>query len=69
MLVTSRDCVLADYPIRKYQKLWALTRSFRLHVYADCLSLAHKERYFPSWRAIPYVNVTDNEASTQISKF
>ena len=66
MLVTNRDCVIADYSIRKYQKLWALTRSFRLHVYANCLSLANKERYFARWNSYAYVRLVDNEAHGSI---
>jgi hypothetical protein len=68
MLVTDRDCVLADFTIRKYRTLWCLTRSFRLRVYANCLSTENKKRYFPQWTKLSYLDLTDNEASGRVSR-
>lgn len=68
MLVTNRDCVLADYAIRSYRKLWKSYRSFNLEVYANCLSAENKGRYFQTWQRLPYVTVRDNEASGRIHR-
>ena len=66
MLVTNRDCVIADYTIHRYKKLWSLIRSFRLKVYANCLSSTNKQRYFPRWHALTYLDLVDNEADGPI---
>ena len=68
MLVTNRDCVLAHYAILSYRKLWKRYDSFVLEVYANCLSIENKERYFPRWRELPYVSIRDNEANGKIPR-
>jgi len=66
MLVTNRDCVLANYSILSYRKLWKIYDSFVLEVYANCLKEEKKARYFPQWQKLPYVSIRDNEANGKL---
>src|SRR5262245_23291292 len=67
MLVTNRDCVIADHAIRSYRKVWALYKGFRLRVYANSFSARNKIRYFGKWQKYPYVVLIDNEALGSVS--
>jgi hypothetical protein len=63
MLVTNRDCVIADFSIASYQRLWKIYKGFRLRIYANCISQANKLRYFRHWARFPYVSLFDNESA------
>jgi hypothetical protein len=67
MVVTNRDCVIADFSIRSYSRLWRLYNSFTLRVYANCLSAKNRRRYFRRWRRYPYVTLVDNEIDGPLS--
>src|SRR5688572_10099072 len=67
MLVTNKDCVLANYSIHSYRKLWKIYDSFVLEVYANCLKPETKARYFPQWEKLPYVSIRDNEANGKLA--
>src|SRR5262245_15216114 len=66
MLVTNKDCVLANHSILSYRKLWKIYDSFVLEVYANCLSAERKARYFSRWQQLPYVSIRDNEADGKL---
>ena len=68
MLVTNKDCVLANYSIHSYRKLWKIYDSFVLEVYANCLKAERKSRYFPQWEKLPYVSIRDNEANGKLAR-
>jgi len=66
MLVTNRDCVIANYAVHSYRKLWDLYNSFVLEIYANCLTPENKRRYFPKWKRLSYVSIRDNESERQV---
>jgi len=66
MLLTNRDCLMADCAIKSYSKLWDKKRKFGygdfiLFVYCNCLSNTNKEKYIVKWKQFPYVSLFDNE--------
>jgi hypothetical protein len=65
MLVTERDCIIADYAIASYQNIYAAKRKFGgedfvLVVYLNCLSAESKLEYLSKWKAWPYTLIVDN---------
>ena len=65
MLVTNRDCVIADYSISSYAKIWAEKRPFGyqdfvLFVYLNGLSADNKAWYFDKWSTYPFTILYDN---------
>ena len=67
MLVTNRDCVIADYAISSYKKVYKEKREFGhtdfiLYIYMNCLSTDNKERYQSKWASYPYTTLFDNSA-------
>jgi hypothetical protein len=70
MLVTNRDCMIADYAISSYTKIWVEKKQygyndFVLFVYLNCLSEENKSFYLPKWRAYPFVTLYDNAEKMQ----
>ena len=59
MIVTDRDMVIADYAVRSYAKVTGVP--FKLVVYSNWVLSSLKARYFPAWRALPYVEIWDND--------
>ena len=68
MLVTNRDCVLADFAIHSYRKVFKRYPRFLLEVYANCLSPGNKQRCFRRWKRLPYVSLRDNQAERTIER-
>jgi hypothetical protein len=62
MIVTDRDCVIADYAVRSYATLQDVP--FRLVIYSNWVLEELRERYFPRWRRLPYVEIVENPAHT-----
>ena len=62
MLVTDPCALIADYAIRSYRLLERANVDFRLRVYGNCLSPIVRDRYFPRWGKLPYVELDDNRA-------
>ena len=62
MLVTDPCALIADYAIRSYRLLEHVNIDFRLRVYGNCLSPLVRDRYFPRWGKLPYVELDDNRA-------
>ena len=62
MLVTDPCALIADYAIRSYRLLARAKIDFRLRVYGNCLSPFVRDRYFPRWGKLPYVELDDNRA-------
>ena len=65
MLVTDRDCIIADYSIRSYRKIYRQKRAygcrhFVLFIYLNCLSEKNVRRYKKKWASYPYTVVYDN---------
>lgn len=65
MLVTNRDCIIADYAIKSYQKIHDQKRPFGykdfvLFVYLNCLSEENKNQYLKKWKSYPYTIIYDN---------
>ena len=60
MLVTDPCALIADYAIRSYRLLARAKIDFRLRVYGNCLSPLVRDRYFPRWGKLPYVELDDN---------
>lgn len=60
MLVTDADALIADSAIRSYRLLARAKIDFRLRVYGNCLSPFVRDRYFPRWGKLPYVELDDN---------
>ncbi len=58
MLVTDRDMVIADYTVRSYAKITAL--SFKLVIYSNWVLSSLRERYFTEWRKLPYVEIWED---------
>src|SRR4051794_31884464 len=62
MIVTDRDCIIADYAIRSYAKI--IDFNFKLIVYSNWLRSDLRARYFPKWRCLPFVEIWCNPAHT-----
>lgn len=65
MLVTNRDCMIADYAIKSYNKLYNRkselgNKDFVLFIYLNCLSQENKKRFLKKWSSYPYTKVFDN---------
>ena len=63
MLVTNRDALIAYYTIASYQKLMKPLYgrlTWKLIVYANCLTEKNKNHFFSLWRKYPYVEIYDN---------
>lgn len=65
MLVTERDCIIANYAIKSYEKIYDRKRDFghtdfTLFVYLNCLSNPSKKKYLERWSAYPYTVIYDN---------
>ncbi len=65
MLVTDRDCIIADYAIKSYHKVYVQKtefgfQDFVLFVYLNCLSVENKNKYVKKWQAFPYTLLYDN---------
>lgn len=65
MLITDRDCMIADYAIKSYQKIYAYKgkpyyKDFVVYAYLNCLSEAHKAIYIKEWKKYPYIILFDN---------
>lgn len=73
MLVTERDCVIADYAIRSYQKIYESDlkfggKDFTLFIYLNCLSEASKRKYLSGWESLPYTTLFDNAEKVRSMK-
>lgn len=66
MIVTDRDCVIADYAIRSYAKIRSVP--FRLIIYSNWVRSDLRARYFARWREWPYVEVWEDPAQTDDRK-
>jgi hypothetical protein len=66
MIVTDRDCLIADYAIRSYGKITDV--NFRLVVYSNWLRAELRARYFPEWQCLPFVDIWCNPAHTDEHK-
>jgi hypothetical protein len=66
MIVTDPDLVIADYAVKSYAKIAGL--SFRLRVYSNWVSSSLRQRYFPRWRNVPFVEIVKNEWQTDENK-
>lgn len=67
MLVTNRDCMIADYAISSYKKIYAIKKEFGykdfiLFIYMNCLSPDNKKRYQSKWASYPYTTLFDNSS-------
>lgn len=65
MLVTNRDCIIADFCIKSYQKIYAVKKSFgykefTLFIYLNNLSEENKEKYLQKWSNYPFTSIYDN---------
>ncbi len=70
MLVTDRDCIIADYAIKSYHKIYVRKtefgfQDFVLYVYLNCLSEENKNKYAKKWEAFPYTLMYDNAAKVE----
>jgi hypothetical protein len=62
MIVIDRDIVIADFAVRSYAKVQGVP--FKLVVYSNWVRSDLKERYFPGWSRLPYVEIWDDPART-----
>ncbi len=62
MLVTTRDIIIADYAIISYTKIKNIP--FKLQVYSNWIPCFLKQKYFPAWRQLDYVELIENEWQT-----
>ncbi|MDQ0967605.1 hypothetical protein QFZ20_003008 [Flavobacterium sp. W4I14] len=65
MLVTNRDCIIADFSIKSYQKIKHVNRPFGkdefvLYIYLNNLSEENKNFYLDKWKSYPYTFIYDN---------
>lgn len=65
MLVTDRDCMIADYAVGSYRKIYRQKKAFGfqdfvLFVYLNCLSERNILKYKKKWESYPYTTVFDN---------
>lgn len=65
MLVTNRDCIIADYAIKSYNKIFKVKtkfgfEDFTLFIYLNCLSPENKAYYLERWKQYPYTILFDN---------
>jgi hypothetical protein len=70
MLVTNRDCIIADYAIRSYSKLYNKrsdygNKNFVLFIYLNCLSQENKKRYVKKWTSYRYTKIFDNSIKVE----
>jgi len=66
MIVTDRDCVIADYAIRSYAKIRDIP--FKLVVYSNWVRSDLRACYFRRWRRYRYVEIWDDPAKTDDRK-
>lgn len=66
MIVTDRDILIADYAVRSYSKIKGI--SFKLRIYSNWISSALKQKYFPDWRQLEFVEIVENEWQTDDKK-
>jgi hypothetical protein len=66
MIVTDRHMVIADYAVRSYTKIRRVP--FKLLVWSNWISSALKQRYFPAWRKLHFVEIIENEWQTDDQK-
>lgn len=58
MIVTDPDIGIADYAVKSYSKVQGI--AFKLRIYSNWVSPHLKERYFPVWRSLDFVEIEDN---------
>lgn len=58
MIVTDPDIGIADYAVKSYSKVQGLP--FKLRIHSNWVSPHLKERYFPVWRSLDFVEIEDN---------
>ncbi|MEO8336682.1 MAG: hypothetical protein ABI664_16995 [bacterium] len=66
MPVTDRDMVIADYSVRSYAKITGLP--FKLVIYSNWVLSSLRAKYFPRWRALPFVEIWENPEHTDDRK-
>jgi hypothetical protein len=59
MIVTGPDIVIADYVVKSYARIKDI--DFKLQVYSNWVSSALKQKYFPQWERLDYVDIVKNE--------
>jgi hypothetical protein len=62
MIVTDRDIVIADYSVRSFAKIEDV--AFKLVVYSNWVRSDLKQRYFPGWRRLPFVEIWEDPLQT-----
>ncbi|MGM9477292.1 hypothetical protein ACS5PU_12710 [Pedobacter sp. GSP4] len=65
MLVTDRDCIIADFAIKSYNKIYHRNQDFGgedfvLYIYLNNLSEENKGYYLEKWASYPYTTLYDN---------
>ncbi|MES2650172.1 MAG: hypothetical protein V4663_00455 [Bacteroidota bacterium] len=65
MLVTNRDCIIADYAIKSYEKIYNEKRKygykdFQLFIYLNCLSEENLAFYYDKWANYPFSVLYNN---------
>jgi len=66
MVVTGPDLVIADYAVKSFAQI--RTNDFKLRIYSNWVSSALKEKYFPEWEQLHYVDLVKNEWQTDDKK-
>src|SRR4028118_13435 len=74
MLVTNRDCIIADYAINSYQKIYNTKLNFGscdfiLFVYLNCLTEENKNKYYGKWELYPFTFLYDNTSKIKPEDF
>ena len=73
MLVTDRDCMIADYTISSYLKIYKQRKTFGyqdfvLFIYLNCLSERNILKYKEKWASYPYTSIFDNAEKISASE-